>query len=258
MKVRTPFIILLGISIMGLILTSGAVEVTINHKPDFAPAPESTIECSSISEICDIQLTTGIGSPADYYHIGTELRTISSDYTVRLHLSGYGGQVKGMNYLEAILKQTGAHVVSVVEGDVYSAHAFLSVIFDEIEVMGDYTMIFHTGSHYNEVFNLCFSSFFRDMIKPDLDYSDGSITIIETKAEYLKTGFEYIKAVGATDRGQDAFKKCLAVYGGLSTATHALLLEKFSTLLTDVELAKFSEGGDVLIPALEIQERLER
>jgi hypothetical protein len=240
---------------MAAVLLSKEATVNFNHNPKIQVTHPATIDCDFFDKTCDVQLTTEIGPPEDYYHIGETLRSIDSSYTIRLHLSGYGGQVKGMHYIKSSLDQTNAKVVAIVEGDVYSAHAYLSTAFDEMRVTGEYNMLFHTGSHYKEAFNICLRQHFRSMLEPTTDWDTGEMTIRETREEYIRKGLKYISIVQETDRGMPSFEKCIRTVVTLSDNTHAMFIEEFTGLLTDDELAAFATGDDVIVPALEILER---
>lgn len=255
MKAKSPLILLLAVSIMALTLASGLVEITFHHKPEFKVTDTSKLSCSKIDSICHLQLEDSIGSIDNYFQIADEARKIGPNYTIIVHLSGYGGHVKGMRYLESTLKQTGAHIVSVVEGDVYSAHAYLAVAFDELRVTGDYAMLFHTGSLYKQAYTNCMKQYFRPMIAPKTNPETGELTVIETHAEYLRKGLIYISVMQETDRGLPAFKKCVNVYTELSEQTLRASIDMLSPVLTQDELSRFVSGEDVIVPALEILRR---
>jgi hypothetical protein len=252
---RPGFYVVLAAIIMAGVLISKQATVNFNHNPKIQVKHPSTIDCDFFAKTCDIQLTTEIGMPEEYYHIGKELRSINENYTIRLHLSGFGGAIKGMNYIKSVIDQTGAKTVSIVEGDVYSAHAYLSTAFDEMRVTGDYSMLFHTGSHYNEAFNLCMVQHFRSILEPMTDWETGTVTVRETRKEYYKKGLVYISVVQDTDRGMPAFKKCVNTITALSSQSHSMFMAEFTGLLTDDELSAFAAGDDVVISALEILER---
>lgn len=247
MSVRPQFVMLLAASLAALILLSGQATINLKHKPELPIKKQSTIKCSVVQQSCDIQLTTSIEMPEHYYHIGEKLRTIGPGYTIYLHLSGFGGAVKGIDYLESSLKATGAKVVSIVEGNVYSAHAYLSVAFDEMRSMGDYSMLFHTGSHYKEAFNLCLRSHFRSMIEPKTDFKTGELQILETYDEYVEKAMLAIAARAETDRGLPSFEKCVVVYTELANNVHSRFLKALRPYLTTDELNRFAKGEDVIV-----------
>lgn len=252
---RPGFYIVLAATIMAGVLLSKKATINFNHNPKVQVKHPATIDCEYLTKTCDIQLTTNIDAPEEYYHIGKELRSIGSDYTIRLHLSGYGGLVKGMDYIKSVIDQTGAHTISIVEGDVYSAHAYLSIAFDEMRVTGDYNMLFHTGSNYKESFNLCLRQLFRSMLPPTTDYKTGELTIRETREEYIEKGLLAISVEQETDRGMPAFEKCVRTYTKLSDNLHDRFISALKPILTEKELKKFAIGDDVIVPALTILER---
>ncbi len=134
--------------VMASVLGVFHIKVDTQHslKVDL-PTPYSQIESGFIFKTTDIYLTTLIIFPEAYHELMKKLDTAKVGDRVNIHLAGDGGDTIATIALYNSLKRTRAHITMIVEGDVYSAHAFLSLMGDDLKVGKGVIFMFHHGQH---------------------------------------------------------------------------------------------------------------
>lgn len=116
------------------------------YKPRVTTTPCTLLSCNYY----DIYLTKGINDPTDYEDVVRLLRNAGSYDTFTFHLIGFGGHEDGMFYLMNAIQETKAKTIMSVEGDVYSAHAYLAISGQYI-IMSKYSSLMF---HFSDVLNL--------------------------------------------------------------------------------------------------------
>jgi len=188
--------------------------------------PGGSIECTGIvQQVCHIRLTTTISAPENYQDI---FRTIRSADVVYIHLVGNGGQVQTAKQFYNVIKSTKAKVITVVEGDVYSAHAFITMMGDEIIIGDNVTMLIHTSSILGAYKKYCSSNNINE---------DGTHKL---------------------DRGQSAYDKCIDFYSKGLAQTERLIFTLFSRVLTMKEYKQVIAGHDIILTGEEVRKRLNK
>lgn len=153
---------------------------------------------------------------SDVYHI---LLTAKKGSTVTFVIEGNGGRIDIFLKLASLIKQSDAHVVMNVVGDVSSAHAFLSLEGDELKV----TPYAHFMFHHSSVLNAD-TGWYEDY----KEEKDRGLSLIDK----IKAG----KAAHLKD------------FGDFIADTEEL---------TDEDLVKIFDGHDVFIEAEEIKRRFD-
>jgi ATP-dependent protease ClpP protease subunit len=145
--------------IAAITLSSGLVEVNLEHHtnlpPEFSNKTSITQHrvvgwngtdlCSTVS---DIRLRKELKDTDSINDILKVLQEAQAGDVINFHLAGVGGQVDTFILLRNSVQQSKAHVRMIVEAPVYSAHAFLSVSGNELIMMPNTYLMFHTSSGY--------------------------------------------------------------------------------------------------------------
>jgi ATP-dependent protease ClpP protease subunit len=96
----------------------------------------------------DITMNDEIKSPQSLKDIADVLRKAESGDTVTFHMVGLGGNLESVVYILNNIKTSKATVNMVVEGNVYSGHAYLSALGGNLEMLPNTFLMFHTFSGY--------------------------------------------------------------------------------------------------------------
>lgn len=143
------FILVIGFAIPGIRVFHHLEIPTLNkyriiHRYEMKTSPPF------IDSIYDITLEQGIHAPLYYEDISKVLREASRFDTIVFHLIGYGGAVNTTAMLINQIHESRGFIIMKVEGPVYSAHAYLALSGDKLEMAPDsYLML-----HYSSVLNL--------------------------------------------------------------------------------------------------------
>lgn len=125
-----------------------------------------------------------------------------------------------MQQIISAVKSTKATTVMLVETSVFSAHAYLAVAGDYLDMSPHTMLMFHSSSFKNEQNNLC-----KD-------------------------------AQGKTDRGQNAYLKCLDLILHMNSLDDELIIDL--PILTSEEKVQVINGWDVFITDTEYKKRMTR
>lgn len=186
---------------------------------------EVTFECKVNAPTCDVYFSDTIEAPDRYFALYQYIDE-SRGTTLYFHLEGSGGRTATIIKLYNVIKLNETKVISIVEGPVYSAHAFLAMLGEEIRISPSSLFMFHEAAAYN--------SLTKQYIKP--------IEMCETFR-------------GQLDRGQDAYKKCVDMVNAESKSMNNMLKRTVFKYLTPEETAKFNEGYDIYISGEEMISR---
>ncbi len=147
------YVIILGFVIVCL----GLPTIHLQHHLNLPKLETTRIEVSYkfasnapwfLGKVYDIRMNNEIKKSDLYKDVFTVLETATKNDLIRFHLNGYGGDAQTMIVLINKVRETEATTIMYVEGDVYSAHAFLALSGNYI-VMSMYSfMMFHTISIY--------------------------------------------------------------------------------------------------------------
>ena len=216
--------------VVGTVLLSNKAGVNLSHHHTLPQLDRAgKVSCSGIfSQTCHIRLDTGIKSPEVYQEMLHVINTAKSGDTIYLHLIGNGGLVSSTVQINNVIKQSKAKIITVVEGDVYSVHAFIALMGDEVKIGEGVVFLFHITSAYGQYEEYCANMF----IKPD--------------GTHVK------------DRTQSSYVKCMDFYRLHVYQNQALAIKLFSKVLTETEMYNVLHGHDIILTGEEIKRRLNK
>lgn len=221
---RTGVAVILSAFLIGTLLVLGLpkIHLTHHHKLPSFSGSEELIQCSGIlKKRCHVRLTTTIGNPERYRAVFEKLDGLRSKDEVIWHLVGNGGQIRTMIQIINVMKSNPARDITIVEGDVYSAHAMIAMSGDEIIIRENTMFLFHHSSAYSETDSIC--SRYKDQ----------------------------------KDRGVSMVKKCKEFIAQHLAKMDTLLIHTLHGKLTRDELIGVLTGEDVIIQGYIMKKRLE-
>lgn len=195
-------------------------------KPPLEPA--YLISCIPNDTVCNVYLTTKIEVPDRYLSVIALIEEAPAGSTVNLHLIGNGGEMSTVNYFYNAIKESKADVNTIIEGPVYSAHAFIAMFGTHVISKDTGGLMFHLPA----------------AIDPNTKEA-----IIPTKAKC----FLY---KGKKDRGQDLVKKCESYADAEAKIYDKIFEDKIYPYMTADEKKRMSEGHDIMISGQEMNRRL--
>lgn len=179
--------------------------------------------------ICEVYFTDIIQDDSEYIGLFNMIEHANKISIINIHLSGYGGQVQTMFHLANVILRSKAQVNTIVEGPVYSAHAFIAMLGHNITVMPNTLLMFHEPA------------------------------ILDPNTKDYVTLEEYcLNKVGHKDRGQDAYWKCKEdseIYMHLSDQFFS---EYVYPYLSKIEIIRIQQGYNVTILGTEMIKRIAR
>ncbi len=207
--------------IVASVLLSNRAGVNLTHHHNLPQLlQKNKVYCSGvIFRHCSVRLTTEITKPEDYQEVLQVLTDASRFDTVTFYFIGGGGQGSSMIQIINALKITKAYTVSVVQGDVQSAHAGIAIATNKLEV-GDYLFfMFHRSSLYGNEKEFC------DRFK------------------------------GKKDRTQDLEAKCWNTVKAMTKIDNDITDKLYSKYLTKDEMHQVKNGYDVIVSGEEMKKR---
>lgn len=208
-----------------------------NQLPNIAPymyivdkTDKYDISCSGNST-CDVYLSEDIDSPSSYRSLARFIEESPANRTINLHMQGNGGYMDTVYLLYNAIKSSQAVVDTVVEGNVQSAHAFISMLGKHIYIKPAGFFMFHL---------------------PAMAVKSGeniSYVLPEEACKMYR---------GSMDRGQDLYLKCLNVAKNDAISFNKIFNETVAPFLTKEELNQMNNGYDIIIQGSEMQKRLEK
>lgn len=221
---KTYGIFLLIAIIIGSILLSNRAGINLHHEHKMPVFNTNLMTCSGFfKETCHIRLTTQISNPENYQTILDKISTADEGDVFVFHLIGNGGRVDTVIQFYNVIKNSKAKVIMIVEGDVYSGHALIAAMGDELIVGDNVLFLVHTTSAYG------------------------------IYKEHCKKNFK-----GKKDRDQSAYDKCMNYYEQHIIQTNSLIIKLYSKYMTPEQLARAISGYDVIITGEDIKKRLNK
>lgn len=217
----SKYIVALFVGVLFFILTFKLV----NFNPkEYLQANYYTYTCQG--PVCNVYLTNSIGDENKYIDLYNLIENAPEGQTIRLHLSGNGGYMSTVYHLANAIAQSKAEIDTIIEGPVYSAHAFISMLGRKITILPSSQFLFHL---------------------PAIELQTG-VTVLPYQSCLMYNG--------DTDRGQDAEQKCIDVNKGEQAIFDKLFDLYMRPYLTKDEAARVYQGYDVIISGIEMQKRL--
>ena len=207
---------------VGSVLLSNQAGVNLTHHHKLPQLTQTQkISCTGFfKKTCHVRLTTSIGKPEEYRQVFHLLATAKKGDVINFYMIGNGGQVSTTIQFYNAIKKTKAKTVAIVQGDVYSAHAFISMMMDEIEIGQNVMFLFHHSSAYGQTLKYCNSQ------------------------------------QGKTDRGRSAYTKCIDYFNNHLEGFGTLITKLTGKYLTQDELTRTLTGYDVIIPGYILKVRI--
>jgi ATP-dependent protease ClpP protease subunit len=149
--------ILVTVLVMASVLMSGLVQIHFEHHVNLPSLDKSKITVHYsvdttlpfIHKTVDIRLDDSIRKINVYKDIADIIHNASPNTTIRIFLSGYGGNADGTMYIINSLVVTKAQVETHVVGSVYSAHAYIASLGKKIIMYPLSSLMFHDSSALN-------------------------------------------------------------------------------------------------------------
>lgn len=210
-------------------LISGKATINFNHKPNVRYLNEDkTFRVSQDPDgVKTVYITSTIGDKDSYLPLIQWLNENQDEKNVRIYLSGHGGNVASMIDLINTMNASQTQEQVVVYGDVYSAHAVLTMNADKIKFDNPNTLL--------------------------LFHAPASIK----GGEYVMTQ-EICKDVKGKDRGVSAKHKCENMTTKLVHSWDEIAMKKVYAVLTPEELVDYYNGHDIIISAGEVERRMKK
>lgn len=177
--------------------------------------------------MCNVYLTSSIGEESMYIDLYNLIENAPPGQTIVIHLSGNGGNMSTVYHLANAIAQSKAEVDTVVEGPVYSAHAFIAMLGNKITVTNLSQFLFHL---------------------PAVQLTEGGDAVLPIQS--------CLSFAGHYDRGQDAVQKCLDVTNGEQAMYDRMFKVYMAPFLTEKERADIYAGYDVVIPGPQMDKRI--
>ena len=226
--VVTAVVFLFAAMFIGSVLLSnkGGVNLHHRHHINLASSAVST-KCSGFfSKTCHIVFNKDIVKSESYNDLVTLLYSARADDKIYLYFTGNGGYVDTALMLNTAIKKSKALTITVITGDVYSAHALLGVSGKRIIVKNEHAIImFHRSSIYS--------------IKDPVKYCNK-------------------KYKGQTDRRQSLVGKCIKYMYAYIRQDSRAVLTLYKGILTKKEIQAVLAGHDVFLTGYELKKRLEK
>ncbi len=95
---------------------------------------------------CEVFLTSSIGDQSDYVALAKLLETAPKGSIINLHLAGMGGSTDTVLYIQNAVELSVATVNTIIDGPVYSSHAYLEMIGKHITIGPNVFFMFHAAA----------------------------------------------------------------------------------------------------------------
>lgn len=182
-----------------------------------SPTTSLNIECKN--NICDLYLDGQINEPNEYIDLKKRLSNATKDETIYLHLTGVGGRADGLLYILNSIKTSKAKIISVVDGNIASAHTVLALGTDSLIINGSCYFYIHSISLRNMEEDFCSQE-------------------------------------SGKDRGLAMYTKCIENLPKLTNFYNKIIDPIVKKVLTADEQKLYNEGHDIILDCEDIKTRL--
>lgn len=167
--------------------------------------------------VCRAYFTDTIDNPQDYHHLIHTLTVLNKGDIIYINLAGTGGRLDSTVRIIHAIQSSKATVIIVVTGAVYSAHAFIAMSADQIDIKPFTYFMFHHSS---------------------------------------LLGLDCSQFLTKSDRNQSAFVKCKQHKFIHLETTQKLIVYLTYGILTNDEIEDILIGKNVYIDGHEMQKRI--
>lgn len=211
-----------AVGVIGAAILAASISVkSATYKTEFY-----SIGCRSsvFNTNCNLTLSNAIGRPSDYSGMQMALSHLTARDSVDVHLAGNGGIIDGAVYILGVMHNLKAPVRTIVDGNVASCHSLLAMgISKDVYFPNDGFIFLHLSSATNEWGKFCDE---RDKFQ--------------------------------TDRGINAYEKCVSNVKAETAIDNRVMLEYVKKYLTKSELNSIMEGNDLFIDFTDWKRRIEK
>lgn len=167
--------------------------------------PDPVISCHSrliFFKACNFYLPDVVEDYSVYLPIIQKLSEAGLGDVMTFHLSGYGGDAQTLISLANEMRHSPAHIVIIVTAPVYSAHAFLALMGDELHVYSGVFFMFHDVQYGDDAdltspqlvaMDAVFHSFFNQYIAKYLTKDEIDTIFRSKKNELYISGDELVR-----------------------------------------------------------------
>lgn len=127
-------------NVLNIILT---LLIVLMYTNGYAGPSGSSITCDNNKRVCQVYLKEEFSEPHKYSATLRVLSRLDSSYTVYFHLKGFGGDLSIVKSFYDNMNTVKYKSVSIVEGNVYSAHALFAVMTEQLIVKPGTFLMFH-------------------------------------------------------------------------------------------------------------------
>lgn len=199
----------------------------------FGKSSEPEIECNNTEEssildklslnnansICHVYFGDSINEPVSYRNLDKELKNLTEKDVIYLHVVGDGGRGDGLVYILNVLDEVKAKKITIMEGNVASAHALLVMAGDEIQVKKRGLILFHNISISNMGLDIC----------------------------SMQVG---------KDRGLAKYEKCMENLPKYEKFYNDIVRVYVKKVLNKIEMLEYEAGHDIILDSNELKKRL--
>ena len=206
------------LGILGLITIGIIFPLSGPYQPPIHSYKQVKEACSL--NICKIYLPNKMMNSYNWDMLANRLLTSSAAREINIYIGGMGGYSHLMKKMITAVKYSPAKINMIVIADVSSAHAYLAISGDTLKTEDWHNFMFHSSSFLNEEKRVCKAS------------------------------------KGLTDRGQDAYKKCIENTKKRNKLDEIFMLELLEPILTAKERERVLTGYEVIISGKDLKKRL--
>lgn len=188
-------------------------------------------DISCYTNTCEVFFSSSIEEMSNYISLAKLLETAPKDSVINLHLAGNGGSTDTVLYLGNAVKLSKATVNTIVDGPVYSAHAYLALLGDKITLGPNVFLMFHSPA----------------------------VAVKGPSGNYFYISLdEMCKLVDEKDldRGKSSRQKCVVGNTFYKQAITKYLTDFGRGYISEEEMKNIVDGDDVYIAGSVMQERV--
>ncbi len=186
-------------------------------------------DISCYTNTCEVFLSSHIEEQSEYSSLAKLLETAPKDSIINIHLAGNGGSTDTVLYIQNAVELSLATVNTIIDGPVYSAHAYLALIGKHIKIGPNVFFMFHEPA-------------------VQVETPEGLVNLTKFDACNLVRGL--------SDRNQSAYQKCLDQDKFYSQLIATYFNDYVNKYLTKQEIMDIADGKDVYISGGDMQRRI--